>query len=222
MKITAKIFLTGILSFFLTFVFAGCRTSSSHQSGGVKLFNGRNFSGWTFCMRSNSAPAKTWSVAHGRIHCTGQPFGYMRTEKKFHDYQLTVVWRFVKVATNADNSGIFVHIQPPDKVFPQCVECQGQYQHQGDFVLAGGVGADGHPANGKKYGFIPQTGPSNENPAGEWNTNRIVCRNGAIELTVNDRKMNQLTGCNLSSGFIGIQSEGGELEIRKMFLERLK
>ncbi len=221
MDTAAKVFLAGILSFSLPFLFTGCRTAPAQQSG-VELFNGKDFSGWTFCTRSNSAPEKTWSVTNGVIHCTGQPYGYARTEQIFRNYRLTVVWRFVKVAPHADNSGIFVHIQPPDKVFPECVECQGQFRHQGDFILSGGASADGHPSNGKKATFIPQTGPPNEQPAGEWNTNRIICCGDTIELTVNGRKMNRITGCNLASGFIGIQSEGGAIEIRKITLEPLK
>jgi hypothetical protein len=196
-------------------------TTTITPTNHIELFNGKDFTGWTFCMKNKADPMQTWSVTNGVIHCTGQPFGYARTEKSFHDYRLTVVWRFVKVAPHADNSGIFVHIQPPDKVFPECVECQGQYQHQGDIILSGSVSADGHPGDGKKLTFIPQTG-RNDNPAGEWNTNQIVCRGNAIELIVNGRKLNQITGCNISSGFIGIQSEGGEIEIRKMFLEPLK
>ncbi len=34
--------------------------------------------------------------------------------------------------------------------------------------------------------------------------------------------MNETTGCTVTSGFIGIQSEGGDIEIRKVFLEPLK
>lgn len=222
MKTAGKVFLAGILSFSLPFLFAGCRTSSSQKSGGVELFNGQDFSGWTFCMKSNAAPQETWSVTNGVIHCTGQPTGYVRTEKSFHDCRLTVFWRFVKVAPHANNTGILVHMQLPDKVWSECVECQGQYQKQGDFWLLPGVSANGHPANSKKAVRVPQIGPPNENPVGEWNTNQVVCRGDAIELTVNGRKMNQLAGCNLSSGFIGIQSEGAEIEIRGVYLEPLK
>ena len=34
--------------------------------------------------------------------------------------------------------------------------------------------------------------------------------------------MNEITECTISSGFIGIQSEGGEIEIRKVSLDPLK
>jgi hypothetical protein len=211
----AAVFLIGIL------IFAGCQTSSPQKSNIIELFNGANFDGWTFCMKNNADPKDTWSVSDGVIHCTGQPYGYARTEQSFHDYQLTVIWRFVKVAPHADNSGIFVQTQLPDKVFPECVQCQGLYQHQGDLILEGGARADGYPV-GPKNITIPQAGPQNENPAGEWNTNQIICQGSAIKLFVNGRMMNQITGCNLSSGFVGIQAEGGDIEVRRLSLEHLQ
>jgi hypothetical protein len=33
--------------------------------------------------------------------------------------------------------------------------------------------------------------------------------------------MNKITGCNLSSSFIGIQSEGSDIGARKIYLEPL-
>ena len=64
--------------------------------------------------------------------------------------------------------------------------------------------------------------PSAEKPVGEWNTYQTVCRSNTVEIIVNGTSMNKLTGCNVSSGFIGLQSEGAELEIRKVYLEPLK
>src|SRR5215471_6833430 len=85
-------------------------------TGKVELFNGKDFSGWTFSLASNAAPAGTFAVSNGLMHCTGQPYGYVRTEKNYRDYKLTVEWRFVKIAPRADNSGVFVHLQPPDQI----------------------------------------------------------------------------------------------------------
>lgn len=200
---------------------AGCKTSPPPQKPGtVELFNGQNLDGWTFCMKNHSDPANTWSVRDGVMHCTGQPFGYARTTQMYSNYKLTCIWRFVKVAPHADNSGIFVHIQPGDKVWPKCIECQGLYQHQGDIYLQPGFGADGHPP-GPKATLIPQMGPPNENPAGEWGTNTIICNGGNLGLFVNGKAMNQLTGCTFTSGYIGIQAEGGDIEVRKLTVEPL-
>ena len=85
----------------------------------VALFNQKDFTGWTFCLKDNADPLKTWSVTNGIIHCTGKPTGYLRTTGVYSNYFLTVVWRFVKIAPQADNTGILVHIQPGGKVWPQ-------------------------------------------------------------------------------------------------------
>lgn len=206
----------------LLLVISGCKTAAPEKAAGIELFDGKDFNGWTFCMRTNANPMKTWSVHDGVIHCTGQPYGYARTTQSYHDYKLTCVWRFIKVAPHANNTGIFVHEQLPDEVWPECIECQGAYQHQGDFMLHTGVSADGYAVAGKKATNVPQIGLQNENPAGEWGTNQIVCQGGTIELFVNGKQMNHITNCNLTSGYIAIQSEGGDIEVRQLTLEPLQ
>jgi hypothetical protein len=219
--------LAGTLSFAL-FSFTGCQATPPAQTAAAKtsevdLFNGQNFDGWAFFMKDNADPTQTWSVTNGVIHCTGKPFGYARTTQAYHDYKLTCVWRFVKLdpTPKVNNSGIFVHIQPPDVVFPEAIQCQGLYQHQGDLILEGGASSDGHEV-GKKNVTIAQLEPQNEHPAGDWNTNEIICISSNITLSVNGKVMNQITGCNLTSGYAGIQSEGGDIEIRKFSLQPVK
>jgi hypothetical protein len=34
--------------------------------------------------------------------------------------------------------------------------------------------------------------------------------------------MNQITGCTFTSGYIGIQAEGGDIEVRKLTLQPLE
>jgi hypothetical protein len=186
----------------------------------VDLFNGRDFSGWAFCLRSNAPPAETFSISNGLMHCTGQPFGYARTEQSFRDYKLTVEWRFVKVAPRADNTGVFVHLHPPDAVWPEEIENQGQFHHQGDIILTGGVTSTGH--EGPQMHFLKMQSPHNENAAGEWNTYEIVCRGDTVTNYVNAKLMNGVAGLNVTSGAIALQSEGGEWELRKIYVEPLK
>ncbi|HEX4265366.1 MAG TPA: DUF1080 domain-containing protein [Verrucomicrobiae bacterium] len=186
----------------------------------IELFDGKDFAGWTFTMRSNAEPDKTWSVTNGVIHSTGQPFGYARTEKNYRDYRLTVEWRFVKIGPKADNGGIFLNINPPDKVFPACVEAQGQHGRQGDLRMNGGATAKGHDTAETKN--CDAQAPSNEKPIGDWNVFEAECHGDGIKFWTNGKLMNEISGCSTSSGAIGIQSEGGEIEVRKMFLEPLK
>jgi hypothetical protein len=207
----------------LTFVpshFAAEPPAAAAPTERIELFNGKDFTGWTFCLRSNAEPAKTFTMTNGVIHCIGQPFGYMRTEKSYKDYHLTVEWRFVKVASGADNSGVFVHIQPPDQVWPKCIENQGQYQHQGDLVMMSGATCKARDTVQTR--MVRATQPQNEKPAGEWNTYEVVCSGATLKNYVNGKLMNEVTECSISSGAIGLQSEGGDLEVRKVTLEPLK
>ena len=145
----------------------------------------------------------------------------MRTEKSYHAYQLTVEWRFVKVARHADNTGVLVNMQLPDAVWPKCVECQGQNQKQGDFWLQGGATAEGYQRDGKPPIHVPMSEKPNEKPIGEWNNCQIIARGDTVEFSVNGESMNKISGCNVSAGFIGFQSEGAEIEVRKVQLKPL-
>ena len=64
-------------------------------------------------------------------------------------------------------------------------------------------------------------GPSNEKPVGEWNNYQVVCKDDTVTIIVNGKEMNKVTGCNIKAGWIGLQSEGAALEIRKVTLEPL-
>ncbi len=209
----------------LCLVFAFIRVANAQEiitpTNHIELFNGKDFSGWTFCMKDHTDPMQTWSVTHGVIHCTGSPGGYLRTLQSYHDYVLTIEWRFVKITPKADNTGVLVHIQPPDKVWPVCVQVQGKYAHQGDLFLMEGAEAKEHKGMNKNTP-VPMRESPNENPVGDWNTNVTVCAGNDVKAIINGKLNNEITGCTVSSGFVGIQSEGGEIEIRRMFLEPLK
>jgi hypothetical protein len=171
-------------------------------------------------MKDNADPMKTWSVTNGVIDCTGKPTGYIRSLKSYRDYALTVEWRFLKVAPGADNTGVLVHIQPPDKVWPQCIQNQGKHGNQGDLFLMAGAESREHRGQDANTA-LPKNGPSNENPVGQWDTNVTVCSGDDVKAMINGKWMNETTACTITNGFIGIQSEGGDIEIRKMFLEPL-
>jgi hypothetical protein len=196
-------------------------TTAIAPVGRVDLFNGKDFAGWKVVSRSNAPSAETWTVTNGVIRCAGSPTGYARTEKGYRDYKLTVEWRFVKVTPKTDNTGVLFHIQPPDEVWPRCIQCQGRHDKQGDLFLMAGAESKEH--QGKDANTpVPKQGPSNEKPVGEWNTCEIVCNGRNVKTFINGKLMNETAECTVASGFIGIQSEGAEIVIRKMYLEPLK
>ena len=212
-----------LLSFSLAAALAGIASAedATTPTSATELFNGKDFTGWTFCMKNNSDPAKTWSVTNGVIHCNGKPTGYLHTEKSYRDYKLTVEWRYLRVAPKADNSGVLVHIQSPDKVWPMCVQNQGKSGRQGDLFVMAGAECKEHKGMDPNTA-VPMHGPSNEKPVGEWDTNVTVCAGNDIKAFINGKFMNEITECTISSGAVGIQSEGGDIEIRRMCIEPVK
>lgn len=186
----------------------------------IELFNGKDFSGWAFCMKDATPSNVTWSVTNGVIHCSGKAVGYLRTESVFHDYKLTVEWRFVKMAPKADNTGVLVHIQQPDKIWPVCIQVQGKHGKQGDLFLMAGAESKEHKGLDANTP-IPMRGDSNEKAIGEWNTSETVCSGSSVKAYINGKLMNETTDCSVSQGAIGIQSEGAEFEIRRMLVESL-
>lgn len=184
----------------------------------VILFNGKDLSNWVFKLKDASIdPASVFTIRNGVIHITGNPFGYMRTKDTYSDYKLHVEWRYPSEATN---SGVFVHAQPPDSVWLKCVECQLQAGNAGDFVCMNG--ADMSERTDKSKVFVKKLAASSEKPTGEWNTMEITCKSNTIEVIVNGVFQNKGTNVNLSKGSICLQSEGKDIEFRNVFLNNLK
>jgi len=182
-----------------------------HPSGEVELFNGKDLSGWKVFL-GGADPARTFSVEGGLLKCTGQPAGYIRTEGEYENYMLRLEWRFTKPG----NSGILVHMSPPDKIWPRSIECQGMSGNQGDFFVIDGTEFKEH--RGSHDRRVAKRGDSNENPIGEWNVYEVVCRGDTIRPYVNGKLMNEATECNVSRGHICIQSEGAAWECRRIAL----
>jgi hypothetical protein len=185
----------------------------------TELFNGKDFSGWV--ADAKTAAANSWSIKDGIIACTGRPNGYLKTVASYTQYKVSLEWRF----TRAGNTGVCVHMNPPpppppapNAVWPMCIECQGAHLHQGDFWIWSGARVN-EPL--KQTNGVIMTKPSAEKPVGEWNTYEVVCKDDTVTIIVNGTEMNKVTGCNIKEGQIGIQSEGGAIEVRKVILEPL-
>lgn len=183
----------------------------------IELFNGKDFTGWTFCMKGDADPLATWSVTNGVIHCTGKPTGYIRTVQNYQNYELDVTWRFVKIVPKADNTGVLVHMQLPDKVWPKCIQVQGKHDRQGDLFLMAGAESKEHKGMDANTA-LPLSGVSAENPVGEWNTANTICSNGVVISYINGKLLNQTTECTVTSGAVGFQSEGADMEIKQVTL----
>jgi len=183
----------------------------------TKLFNGKNLDGWTIHLAPDSGDvleSLVFCAKEGLINIAGQPFGYMITDQSFKDYKLHLEWRW---PGEPSNSGIFLHAEPIDGVWPRCAEVNLMAGRAGDMIASGGSSFE-ELAEGR---FLRSTKESAEHPAGEWNTAEIVCKGNFIQAYINGVLMNE-AHFDRSEGPIALQSEGGPLEIRNVFLTPLK
>lgn len=183
----------------------------------VELFDGKNLAGWTFVSKDTNADAASiWSVKDGAIHCLGKPNGYARTLTTWQNYKLHVEWRWLE---GPGNSGIFVHLNPPDKVWPPCLEMQLATGNAGDIRANGGSRVNELTA--EKPGSVARRTPGTEKSVGEWNSGDIVCRSNTVTVHVNGVLQNEVTGASVTAGAIGLQAEGKPVEFRNVVLEPL-
>jgi hypothetical protein len=68
----------------------------------------------------------------------------------------------------------------------------------------------------------PKFAASSEKPAGEWNNIDIICNKSNLEIRVNGVLQNKATSLTQTSGSICLQSEGGPLQFRNVYVESLK
>ncbi len=191
--------------------------------GWVKLFNGKDLSGWRVFLdpRAKDAdPAKVFTVKDGTIVCTGKPFGYLITEKDYSDYVLKVQWRW---GAKPGNSGVFVHVIGKDQIWPKAVEAQLMADHAGDFWLVDNfkLTVDPKRQDPKVARHYFRMKDHVEKPVGEWNQYEITCKGGTIRLVINGELVNEGAHAEATRGKILLQSEGAEIHFRDVMLKHL-
>jgi hypothetical protein len=200
-------------------------------AGWLKLFNGKDLTGWKVFLdprKKDADAAKIWQVKDGVIVCEGSVFGYIITAKEYDNYVLTLKWRWGKrlPAKGNPNSGVFVHVTGPDKIWPRSIEAQLMSGHAGDFWLVDGFKLKVDPKRQdpkvERHYFRLETTKPVENPVGEWNTYVISCKGDAIRLEINGQLVNEGSMAELSKGKILLQSEGAEIHFKDVMIKSVK
>lgn len=180
----------------------------------VYLFNGKNMDGWKVVLKEEAdafSGASTFSVENEMIHITGQPFGYARTEKKYSNYSLHLEWRWA--GPKGVDGGVFNYLQDGDKVWPQGVQLQMTPKDMG--MLMGGIPIEG--VEGPFYRKERIVAESPEKTVGEWNEMEFLCKDGQIKCWLNGVLINEAV-CDVTDGYIAVQSEGGSMDFRNIYL----
>ena len=130
------------------------------------------------------------------------------------------------------NAGVLVHASTPRALygmFPRSIEVQMESGDAGDFwcILEDIQVPDmerrrGPPAQwgttGGKARRIRDLTDDFERPVGEWNRMVIETVGRAIRVWINDHLVNDGVGATADHGRIALQSEGSEVEFRKLSL----
>ena len=197
----------------------GCQSETTSRSQKLYLYNGKDLTG----LKPYPADANHWMAKGEILYSTGKPNGYIRTEDVYQNYKLHVEWRWPAEPTN---SGVFLFINGEDTTFPRCIEAQLQHKNAGDFVIMNHSGATvkgvRYEDAAKQFIGVKKYQDSTERPAGQWNAYDIICKGDTIQLFVNGILQNEAQKTTESSGWIGLQSEGGPIEFRNVYIEPLK
>jgi hypothetical protein len=181
----------------------------------IALFNGVDLNGWTWVSSDPAARKEdVFQVTGGAIHCAGDPPGYLRTEAAFTSFALTLKVRHLKPG----NGGVFLRVQPPDRVWPRAIEVQGQSGAIGELWDLEGFPLETDPARTSGPQVMRLHPEVPERPLGEWNELEIVLDREDLRVTVNGTLQNEAHRCAVLPGAIALQSEGAEYEFRDLVL----
>jgi hypothetical protein len=162
-------------------------TAEEKAEGWQLLFDGETLTGWKRFNRDTIGPL--WSVQNGAILCDGQGLGEgsgehggsLITTREFGNFELVVDYKL----SPGGNSGIIYHVVEDPKY-------KYDYETGPEFQLLDDGGWKGELREeqkaGSNYDMYAAPADKKVNPAGEWNTARIIYNNGHVEHWLNGEK----------------------------------
>ena len=165
-------------------------TLSAEQTaeGWQLLFDGESLTGWKRFNHDTIGPL--WSVRDGAILCDGEGLGEgsgamggsLLTEQEFGNFDLMLDYKL----SPGGNSGILYHVVEDAKY-------KYDYETGPEFQLLDDGGWKGELRDeqkaGSNYDMFAAASSKKVNPAGEWNTARIVYYDGHVEHWLNGEKV---------------------------------
>lgn len=204
-------------------------TATAAQPAPIQLFNGRNLEGWeAFLAEPGVTRDEVWSVRDGLLVGRGEPLGYLHTTQKFTSFELRVEWRW-EPGTEPGNSGVLMRINGQPHPIPRAIEAQLKSGDAGDLYGFHGMEIDGPPERKSRTEGHEALGDfvavrkidGDENAPGEWNVYEIRLAGPNLRVSVNGKLVNEASNCDIIAGPVGLQSEGGRIQFRKVELTPL-
>ena len=175
----------------------------------VRLFNGKDLTGWTL----KDDQKDVWGVKDGVMTDKGKPFGFIATKDDYTNYVLRLQVKHLEKT----NSGVLLRSTMLEGKWPKCIEAQVMSGKMGDIYNFGKFSLKTDPKRTRGAG-TRKIHESNEKPIGQWDEYEITLNKGDLEMKVNSLVQNRATECQEIPGKICLQSEGGALEFRNIVL----
>lgn len=164
-------------------------TESEKAEGWQLLFDGQTLDGWKRFNHDTIGPL--WSVKDGAILCDGEGLGEgsgamggsLVTTRQFGNFDLMLEYKL----SEGGNSGVLYHVVEDPK-YKYDYETGPEFQVLDDTGWKGGELKEAQLA-GSNYDMYAAAASKKINPAGEWNTARIVYNNGHVEHWLNGEKV---------------------------------
>lgn len=216
--------------FTLNFILLSCTNQQNDNAETTSLFNQQDLSGWHVdvpAMDDNMEVSNPFIVRNNMLVSLGEPSGHLITDADYEDYRLEIEYRYVD---EPGNSGVLVHastLRAQYDMFPQSIEVQLKHGEAGDFYCFGenitvpnmvqrrGPKEEWGVTEGKAQ-RIKKLIDDAEKPVGKWNSLTIECLVDEVKVWINNRMVNYGYNCTAYKGKIALQSEGAELEFRKI------
>ena len=178
-------------------------------------FDAAHANNWEYVVRNSTQdPTELFKMNQGVLSIKDSTVGYLRTKDCFKNYKLEVEWRWTKVLAN---SGLLIHIQKPDAIWPICYQVQQKADAAGDIICMNGLWAK--ECTDTVSTTVPKMNKSNEKPLGEWNSIKVISKNGTLTVYVNGELQNKISGLTVKKGYIGFQAESKPIEFRNLSIK---
>lgn len=204
--------LISVITFFLIPFLLLSQTEKKKSNHKPSIFSQSDASNWEYIIKDASLnPSDIFKMENGTLKISGVSSGYLRTKKSYSNYTLKLEWRWTK---SLGNSGVLIHIQPKDTIWPICYQVQQKADAAGDIICMNGLWAK-ECTDSVKF-TVSKMNTSNEKALGEWNTMVVICKKKSIVVFVNGILQNKISGLTVNKGFIGFQNEGKPIEFRNV------
>jgi hypothetical protein len=161
-------------------------TKKEKSNDWMLLFDGQSMEHWKG-FKKNDVPA-AWQIEDGAIALAGEGGGDILTRNEYQNFELMLDWKI----SEGGNSGIFFNVSEDPK-FQYTFQSGPEVQIIDDERHPDAKqGKNGNRKAGTNYDLHPLAEPAAK-PAGEYNTVRLVVKDGNVEQYLNGKKVVEYT-----------------------------